>query len=95
MAAALMEWDDEGTLAKASIAVGSASPVASRLNKLEQDLVGLQSGTRPSSILDASHLQPLSPIDDVRATAVYRLDAGLSVIGQALDAAWERSVHEQ
>jgi hypothetical protein len=37
----------------------------------------------------------LSPIDDVRATAVYRLDAGLSVIGQALDAAWERSVHEQ
>ena len=34
----------------------------------------------------AQHLAQLSPIDDVRATATYRDDAALTLVGRALDA---------
>jgi CO/xanthine dehydrogenase FAD-binding subunit len=33
------------------------------------------------------HLAPLTPIDDVRATAAYRLDAASALVGRALLAA--------
>ncbi|MFM7523957.1 MAG: hypothetical protein ACKO4M_07305 [Betaproteobacteria bacterium] len=39
------------------------------------------------------HLAPLSPIDDVRAAAAYRLEAALAVTGEALDRAAEGSVN--
>ncbi len=35
------------------------------------------------------HLAPLSPIDDVRATATYRNDAALTLIKRAIDACVE------
>jgi CO/xanthine dehydrogenase FAD-binding subunit len=34
----------------------------------------------------AEHLAELSPIDDVRATAIYRNQAVLTLVGRALDA---------
>jgi CO/xanthine dehydrogenase FAD-binding subunit len=33
----------------------------------------------------AEHLAPLSPIDDVRGTAAYRLEAALVMVRRALD----------
>jgi len=38
-----------------------------------------------SSLVRASHLTPLSPIDDVRASAAYRRDATLTLVRRALD----------
>jgi CO/xanthine dehydrogenase FAD-binding subunit len=35
----------------------------------------------------AAHFESLSPIDDVRATAAYRLQAAMTVVGEALDLA--------
>jgi CO/xanthine dehydrogenase FAD-binding subunit len=87
MAAAVIEKDAAGRIAKAAIAVGAASPVAQRLPELENALVGLAPGERPSAIVTAHHLARLSPISDVRATDQYRRDAAIAVVGEALDRA--------
>jgi len=85
MAAAVIETDAQGRILQAAVAVGSASPVAQRLPDLEAELRGF--GGRPSAILAPRHLAGLAPIDDVRATAAYRLEAALSAVGEALDLA--------
>lgn len=87
MAAALVERDASGRIVDARVAAGAASPVALRLKSLERDLAGLAGHIRPSSILEPRHVAELRPIDDVRATAEYRVDAALAVIGEALDQA--------
>lgn len=85
MAAAVVERDGQGRIARAAVAVGAASPVAQRLPALEADLLGLAG--RPSAVVEPRHLAGLAPIDDVRATASYRLEAALAAVGQALDIA--------
>lgn len=72
MVAALVRLGSDGRIAEARIAVGACSAVAQRLPGLETDLIGAD----PRDIaIAAEHLSPLSPIDDVRGTAAYRLDA--------------------
>jgi CO/xanthine dehydrogenase FAD-binding subunit len=87
MAAAVIERDEQGRISHAAVAVGAASPVAQRLEKLEHDLVGLERGIAPSSLVSTRHVAGLSPIDDVRATAAYRLEVAITVVGMALDRA--------
>jgi CO/xanthine dehydrogenase FAD-binding subunit len=82
MAAATLEIDG-GRVAAARIAVGACSAVARRLPALEAALVG----TAVESLADrveASHLAPLSPIDDVRGSAGYRLDAAVTLLRRLL-----------
>jgi CO/xanthine dehydrogenase FAD-binding subunit len=85
MVAAVVEADRDGTVRSARIAVGSCSVVARRLRALEADLMG--EPVRPGLGLKAhaKHLAPLSPIDDVRATAEYRNDAGMTLVRRALE----------
>lgn len=87
MAAAVVEKDEAGRIASAAVSVGAASPVAQRLPELEEALRGLAAGEKPSSRVMARHVSGLSPIDDVRATACYRREAALTVVGEALDRA--------
>lgn len=87
MAAALVEKDEKGRIARAAVAVGAASPVARRLPALEAELVGLAGRARPSHHLAERHFDGLAPIDDVRATAAYRLEAARAAVGEALDLA--------
>ena len=68
------------------MAVGSCSAAAQRLTALEQALVGAPARTGLGAMASAEHLAQLSPIDDVRATAIYRSDAALTLVGRALDA---------
>lgn len=89
MVAALVERTRDGAIASARVAVGAASPVAQRLSALERDLEGLASSIRPSTIVTPQHVAGLTPIDDVRSTARYRLEAACPAIGTALDLAWE------
>jgi CO/xanthine dehydrogenase FAD-binding subunit len=86
MVAAIIKKDDRGRVAEARVAVGSCSAVARRLTALEHSLVGApaQSGLGPAVLPE--HLAELSPIDDVRATAIYRNDAALTLVRRALDA---------
>lgn len=85
MAAAIVEKDAQGRITLAAVAVGAASPVVRRLPELEVELRGMTG--KPSALVTARHLAGLSPIDDVRATAAYRIEAALAIVGEALDRA--------
>src|SRR5260370_29758116 len=75
---------DERKVSEARVAVGSCSAVARRLRALEAELVGVSVGDGLGGVVRPEHLAPLSPIDDVRATAVYRMDASLRLVQRAL-----------
>ena len=83
MVGAVVETDGD-TIAAARVAVGSCSAAAKRLPALEQRLVGRKLAPSLASLVAASDLSPLSPIDDVRGTAAYRSDAALTLVGRAL-----------
>ena len=85
MVAAVVRRGEGGRIADARVAVGAASAVAQRLAALESDLKDLTADVLPSSVVARRHIAGLSPIDDVRATAAYRGDAALRLVGDALD----------
>jgi CO/xanthine dehydrogenase FAD-binding subunit len=83
MVAAVAEFDGDGSIAAARIAVGACSAAAVRLPALEAALAG----HRPDPArVSPAHLAPLAPIDDVRATAAYRRDAALTLVRRAVEA---------
>jgi CO/xanthine dehydrogenase FAD-binding subunit len=89
MVAVVLRVDDalpgQRQILAARIAVGSCSAVAQRLRKLEQDLIGCPVGEF-GGLVEPAHMASLSPIDDVRATAEYRLEASLKLVERALHA---------
>jgi CO/xanthine dehydrogenase FAD-binding subunit len=84
MAAATLEVD-AGRIAAARVAVGACSAVAQRLPLLEAALQGAPLDRRLANAVDAAHLAPLSPIDDVRGSAAYRRDAVVTLLRRLLD----------
>lgn len=84
MVAATIEHAD-GKVRAARIAVGACSPVARRLPALEAAVIGerLDAGLGAKAL--ASHLGPLTPIDDVRASRDYRSEAALILVRRTLD----------
>ena len=74
MVAMRLLCDSQQKIAEIAIAVGACSEVATRLNDLEQHLCG-QPLVGAADIVTPSHFAGLSPIDDVRASASYRIDA--------------------
>jgi CO/xanthine dehydrogenase FAD-binding subunit len=84
MVAAVVQVD-AGKVADARVAVGSCSAVARRLRVLEESLIGMSVRGGFASQVRPEHLSPLTPINDVRATADYRLDASLTLVRRALN----------
>jgi len=84
MAAATLEVD-AGRIAASRVAVGACSAVAQRLPLLEAVLQGAPLDRRLANAVDAAHLAPLSPIDDVRGSAAYRRDAVVTLLRRLLD----------
>ena len=76
---------DDGRVAAAAIAVGSCSAVGQRLPGLEADLTRRAADDDLGALLREEHLAPLSPIDDLRGSAAYRLEAARELISRALD----------
>src|SRR5437867_6049594 len=74
MVAAVIQSDGRNRVTQARIAVGSCSAVARRLEELERALVGVSLAEIDTAV-KPRHLDPLSPIDDVRGTAEYRRGA--------------------
>ena len=89
MVAALILVDDEGRVTCARVAVGSCSAVARRLGALEAVLQGAAFRRGLSDLVQPEHLETLSPIDDLRATAAYRGEAALELVRRTLDACLE------
>ena len=84
MVAAVLERAEDGSVAAIRIAVGSCSAKAQRLRLLERALIGQPVSPALAAIAEPSHLSRLAPIDDVRGTAEYRLDAALTLVRRAL-----------
>ena len=80
MVAGLIARAGGGRVVDARVAVGSCSTVAQRLTELESDLCGRMADPHLSDAVAPEHLAPLSPIDDVRGTAAYRVDATLTLL---------------
>lgn len=74
-----------GKVSGARVAVGACSPVARRLPLLEAALVGEPVGPGLAAKVHPAHLAPLSPIDDVRASAGYRNDAVMALLRRLFD----------
>ncbi len=86
MVSVVMGQDSQGRITEARVAVGSCSATAQRLAALERDLTGARARPGLGAAVIRSHLSGLAPIDDVRATASYRLDASLTLIRRAVEA---------
>jgi len=86
MVAANLRLSD-GKIAEVAIAVGACSLVAQRLSALEKDLIGLSPENVTADIITATHLAPLTPIEDVRGTPEYRLASVKTLIERVLRAA--------
>jgi CO/xanthine dehydrogenase FAD-binding subunit len=93
MVAVVVDCAPDHTICDARVAVGSASLVATRLPALEARLRGKKIDADLAPTITAEELAPLSPIDDVRATAVYRMDAACELIARALMQACEAGKH--
>ena len=65
------------------VAVGSCSAIAQRLAGLEARLIGTRRAELAHVQVTPADLAPLNPIDDVRASAVYRLDATQTLLRRA------------
>ena len=84
MVAGVIEPAADGTVGGVRVAIGSCSEVARRLPMLESSLIGRPlDATMPEAAV-AEHLDVLSPIDDVRGTAEYRMDAALTLVRRLL-----------
>lgn len=73
-----------GRVASAAIAVGSCSASAQRLPLVEAALIGATPDEAASQIRPADVAAALSPIDDIRATAAYRLTAATELVTRAV-----------
>jgi CO/xanthine dehydrogenase FAD-binding subunit len=85
MVAANLVIGQDRRIREASICVGSCSPKAVRLLELERALAGILVGPSMLDVIRAEHFSMLSPIDDIRATAVYRREAAQTLVRRALE----------
>ncbi|HHL22123.1 MAG TPA: xanthine dehydrogenase family protein subunit M [Aliiroseovarius sp.] len=84
MVAALIERDGS-RIRRARVAVGACSPVAQRLRELESGLIYRPLSTLAEpGLVTPEHLAPLSPIDDIRADGIWRLEAAHRLVADAL-----------
>ena len=72
---------EQGRIAHAALAVGACSPVARRI---PLSLTGLTPAEAETHITPAALAAHLSPIDDIRATAAYRLEAAAELLRRAV-----------
>jgi CO/xanthine dehydrogenase FAD-binding subunit len=86
MVAACIVTSEDGLVSDARIAAGACSAVASRLPALEKALISQPARRGLGAMAQPEHLAALSPIDDGRGTAGYRLDAALQLVRQAIEA---------
>ncbi len=90
MVSAVLEIDSSNVIRHAGIAVGACSAVAQRLSALEQRLMGRAASDGLSNLVEPGDLAALTPIDDMRGTGAYRLDAALTLVKRAI----EEAIHD-
>lgn len=71
----VLDPNPSGAIERARIAVGACSAAAIRLTDLESDLQGRPLDASIAEVVTPDHFVDLTPIDDVRASAAYRMRA--------------------
>lgn len=84
MVSGVLGWSNDGIIQECRISVGACSEVAQRLHALEDALIGSSLDSDLRAKLEDSHLDPLSPIDDVRASGDYRQEAAKTLVERLL-----------
>lgn len=85
MVAARIATNTKGVVQEAAIAVGACSEVARRLPSLEDMIVGSKLDDEVLANISKDHFLDLAPIDDVRATSAYRLEAARELTRRVLN----------
>lgn len=91
MVAVILVLDEQGFIEHAAVSVGACAPVAVRLTGLEQGLCGERCREGLGAIVEREHLSELSPIDDIRGTAVFRNDVTEVLVKRCLMAASQKA----
>jgi CO/xanthine dehydrogenase FAD-binding subunit len=86
MVATTLDFEDDGRIARARVAVGSCAARAHRLPAVEAALTGQRLDRALAAEAAAAPLDPLTPIDDLRGSAAFRRDAVATLIRRSLDA---------
>ena len=86
MVAVLIDVDELGAVTTARVAVGSCAAKAQRLPDVEAALTGQAFDEDLLPRIGPEQLGPLSPIDDIRATADYRREAAAVLIRRCVEA---------
>jgi CO/xanthine dehydrogenase FAD-binding subunit len=86
MVAVAIYRNGAGRVTRAAVAVGGCSAVAQRLAALEDALVGTPAVEGLSQCVLDHHLEALTPIDDIRASASYRRVAARVLVQRAIEA---------
>jgi CO/xanthine dehydrogenase FAD-binding subunit len=81
----VIDVNESNIITCAALAVGALSPKAERLWALEGELCGLKRRPDIARLVEPRHLAGLAPIDDVRASKAYRLDAVTSMLKRDLE----------
>ena len=84
MVAVVLVTGADRRIAAARVAVGACSAVARRLPVLEAELLGHRAAPGLEKLVRPGHLAELAPIDDIRGTAAYRLEAAEVLVRRAL-----------
>jgi CO/xanthine dehydrogenase FAD-binding subunit len=84
MVAVTLDADADGVIRRAGVAVGACAPVARRLPALEAALRGRSLSEPLGGLVEDTQFAPLAPIDDIRGSADYRLDAAGTLVRRAL-----------
>ena len=84
--ALLVDLDDDGTVAKARVAVGSCAAKALRLPAVEAALTGQAFDADLLPRIGEEQFDPLTPIDDIRGSAGFRREAAVTLVRRSLDA---------
>lgn len=83
MVCVVVALDAAGKIVRCGVAVGACSAAAMRLVTLEERLIGMIPPDAAASI-SAADFNALTPIDDVRGSAAYRVQAASVLVRQAL-----------
>ncbi|UUX49306.1 FAD binding domain-containing protein [Nisaea acidiphila] len=75
---------EDGVVTEAALAVGACGPVARRIDAAEQALIGQP--LNPDAITDQLVAGALSPIDDIRADAGFRITSAAELLRRTLRA---------
>ncbi|MBC8259152.1 MAG: FAD binding domain-containing protein [SAR324 cluster bacterium] len=81
MVGVVAELNVRDEILQLKVAVGACSPVAQRLKLLEEECKGQKINDIE---IQSRHLEQLEPIDDVRASAAYRISVIPELLGRAI-----------